>query len=422
MTKEFEYLMHLLAASAKGAPARPPEDEVSWERIFSLAEEQQIVPLIASVVKKHPSLGCPRQLAAEKRAAAFTAVLTDCARRGSAVALLEEMEHAGMPAFVVKGMAAAANYAAPENRISGDMDICIDPDQEEPVCEFLRRHGCVMTPRWENGHHAAARHPELGLIEVHVRLYDELVEDIWFRKVDPALLIREPRQKIVTDNGAYDTLGPTDHLIFMTLHMIKHFISCGMSLRMMMDVALQIVKHRAELDMDRFWLVVDTLNYRELVNSILWAMVRCCDFHSGDFPGIGSCQTDHVTGILEDVETGGWLGMNDAAARRQSGYVYNRHLMLKQRSKWQYWLYMLQWQHSFKLSTLFPGKKRLAQDYPWVLKRPWLIPAAWVHRIIFKGSAALRKEKLTSRIILDENDVNRESAKRLDLFRQLGML
>lgn len=422
MTKEFEYLMHLLAASAKDIPAQPPGEELSWEQVFALAEEQQIVPLIASIVKKYPDLGCPRQIVSEKRAAAFTAVLTDCARRGSMIALLEEMEHSGMHAYVVKGMVTAANYAAPENRISGDMDICIDPNQEELVCAFLQQRGCTITPRWENGHHAAASHPELGLIEVHIRLYDELVEDVWFSKVDSALLIQEPQQEIITDDGTYYTLGHTDHLIFMTLHMIKHFISCGMSLRMMMDVALQIAKHREKLDMNRFWLVVDTLNYRELINSILWAMIRCCGFHPEDFPGIGCCQMEHVTRILDDVEAGGWLGKKDEANRRQSGYAYNRHLMLKQRSKWQYWLYMLQWQHSFKLSTLFPGKKRLARDYPWVLKRPWLMPAAWAHRIIFKGFAALRKKKLTERIIFDENDVNHESAKRLDLFRQLEML
>lgn len=422
MTYEFQYLMQLLGAASASNRIQPPEEELSWERVFELADEQMILPLIAAALKNNPDLGCPSELLRLKTANVFSAVLTDCARRGSVIALLDEMEHAGIHSFVVKGFAAAANYCSPENRISCDTDICVDAADEDAVCDFLRERGFFIKPRWENGHHAVAHHPVMGIIEVHVRLYDEIVEDVWFNGIDPSSLVQEPRQRVDTADGTYYTLGPTDHLIFMALHMIKHFILCGMSLRMMLDVSLHIVKHKDVLDMDRLRKVLNVLNYDCLMNAVLWAMIRYCGFNAEDFSGIGSFDGQCVEMILSDLEKGGWMGKNNEAARKESWYEYNRQIIIKKKSKWQYRLYMIQWQHSFKLSTVFPGKKRLSLHYPYVLKYPWLIPFAWIHRLIFRGFALLKNKALTSRIIFDEEAINSESKERIAMFRQLKMM
>lgn len=414
MTAEFELVMQLMAAASKGTPVTLSAENVDWEEVFQLAEQQKILPLICCAVKKYELHSCPSVL---------PVVLAQCARTGSVIALLEEMEAAGITACVVKGFAAGRNYAAPEYRISGDTDILVKPEEEERVCAFLKEHGFSVRPRWEHGHHSVAVHPRMGIVEVHTRLYDELIQEVWFDGIDPNVLLCEPRQKIWTPDGAYWTLGPTDHAIYMALHMIKHFIISGNSLRMMMDVSLKLAVNSGEIEMERFWKTMDDLHYGALIRSVLWAMIQYCGFEPGQFQGVGCCDAECVRLILEDLEQGGWLGIKEKKAREAGWHEYNRQLLLKkEKSKWRYWLYMLNWGHSLRLRTLFPGKERLAQDYPFVAKCPGLIPAVWIHRIIFRGGKVLLSGSWTKPILRERAELGEVSNARLAMFRRLNMM
>lgn len=413
MTAEFELTMRLMGAASKGFPATPPDGNVNWETVFQLAEQQQILPLICHAIKAQSLHSCPNE---------FPLVLAYCARSGAVIALLDEMNAAGIPCCVVKGFSAGIHYAAPEYRLSGDTDIVVYPADEYRACAFLEQHGFSIRPRWEHGHHAIAVHPKMGIIEVHVQLYDELIGEVWFDGLDADSLLLEPKQQIQTPDGTYWTLGPTDHAIYMALHMVKHFILSGNSLRMMMDVALSIAGHRESVDLERFWRTIDALHYGTLIRNVLWSMVQYCGFSAEDFPGIGRFDSECVRLLLNDLETGGWLGRNEAEEREAGWHAYNRQLLRKQKNDWQYRLYMLNWGHSFHLSTLFPGKTQLARNYPVVLKCPVLIPFAWIHRIIFRGIPLLFSGAWTKPIIQDKDPLNTVSKARLALFHRLNML
>lgn len=422
MTYEFQYLIHLIVSASVGQPAQPPKHEINWERLFDLAEEQQVLPLLDRAMKKSPPLGCQKELADQRLAKVFQSVLAGCARNWAIIALLDEMEQAGIHVYVVKGFVAARNYASPDSRISGDTDICVAPEDEEKTIEFLRERGFSVKLRWENGYHAAATHPKMGLVEIHVQLYDEIVENVWFGKINPDSYIQEPQIRIDTSDGSYYTLGDTDNLLFMTLHMVKHFIESGMSLRMLLDVALFFSKHREKIDQERFWSALKTLNYERLVSAVFWSMIRYAGFQPEDFPGLGDENSAQTELILADLEEGGWLGRKEYSKRKNSWHEYNRQILRKEKSELHYRLYMLQWQHSFKLSTLFPSKKRLAPHYPYVEKYPVLIPYAWLHRLLFRGFALLKSHNLKEPIVFDENEISAVAKQRIAMFRILGML
>lgn len=413
MTAEFELVMQLMGAASRGAPAAPPAPGTDWETVFRLAQQQQILPLVCCAVKAQHLHSCPNVL---------PTVLAHCAKTGSVVALLQEMNASGIPCYVVKGFAAGLHYAAPEYRLSGDTDIVVAPVDEKRACAFLAEHGFSVRPRWEHGHHAMATHPHMGIVEVHVMLYDELVSEIWFDGLDAAALLQEPLQKIHTPDGAYYTLGPTDHAIYIALHLVKHFILSGSSLRMIMDLALSLAGQPGTVDLQRFWDTMDALHYGALIRSTLWAMVRYCGFAPEEFPGIGKCDDECVQLLLNDLEAGGWLGRKELAAREDGWHEYNRQRMLKKKSPLQYRLYMLNWGHSLNLRTLFPTKERLAQNYPLVQKYPALIPFAWLHRIIFRGSALLLSRSWTKPIVHDPDTASPESKARLALFRRLDLI
>ncbi len=419
MTYEFQYLMHLLGSASTGKPADLPDQNIDWNKMFELAHEQMLMPLICYALKTNPSIKFPEcQIQGYKES--FSAVVTGCAKRSAVISLLEKMNEAAIPAAVVKGFSVAENYYSPELRISSDTDILISPENENRAREFLSNNGFTVEQRWENGHHFAAHHPLMGLLEVHIRLYDDIAQDVWFAGVSPRTLICQNHKKVSTADGTYFTLGDTDHLIFVILHMIKHFILCGMSLRMITDVASFMSAKKNSLDFDRIWSVIRKLKYEDLLSAVLWSSVLYCGFSADDFPGIGDFNAEKVDAILTDTEKGGWLGKNDYAARRESWQEYSRLIFSKRKSKLRYWKYMLDWQIGLNIKTLFPPKERLLKHYSVLNKFPWLLPLVWLHRIIFRSIPKGQKTK--EKIVFNEHLVSDESKKRVEMFRFLGML
>lgn len=420
MTYEFQYLMQLLGSASTGKPAKSPDREPDWNKVFELAQEQMLMPLIWYALKTNPVSDCHAGEILSSAPNPLSAIITDSAARSLIISLLEKMENEGIHAVVVKGLAVAEGYSSPEARISSDTDIFIAPEDEIKAQKFLEANGFKVEPRWDNGHHFSAHHPLMGLLEVHIQLYDDIAEDVWFAGVSDDSLICQEHKKVCTADGAYYTLGDTDHIIFIILHMIKHFILCGMSLRMMTDTAVFMSSGKDILDFNRIWSVMRKLKYDGFLTSVLWAMVKYCGFSADDFPGIGAFDSEKVELILSDVEKGGWLGKNDYTARKESWQEYSRMVFAEKKGNIHYRAYMLKWQIGLNIKTFFPPKERLVKDYPFLNKFFWLIPFAWIHRIIFKSIPRYLKAK--EKIVFNEDHISTESKERVKMFRILGML
>lgn len=421
MTYEFEYLMQLMAAASRGFTPAVPDKSLDWERLCALAREQSVEPLIGYVLKNAPHLPCPEDLRKAQGTKMQQRALMDYQRRVLHFRLMKEMEEAGIRAVLLKGYDAARFYAVPECRISTDLDLWIDPGVEKQACRFMESRGFVVEPRWTNGHHAVCHHPRMGCVELHVLLYDEIVESVWYGKKDGREFIQEDFVRVDTPDGAYWSLGDTDNLLFLSLHMIKHFIMSGMSLRILMDVALFFAENKEKLDSTRFWNTMRELRYERLMQCILWTAVEHFSFDREDFPGLSGLRPPQIPVILEDLEQGGWLGFNDKTAREDGWYEYNHQLLLRDRKPWQYKLYMLRWRMDAVWSSLRPTRTQLEKEFSYMKGRPWLYPIGWLHKLGRKAVKFLR-HGLTREIVSAEEKMSDSGRKRLALFKELGML
>ena len=422
MTNEFKALMQLVGAAAQGKALQKLPDDLDWARIERLANEQAVQTLLGYALRLSPALDCPAELRESLVSQMRQEAFSNHAWKHSTLQLLAEMNAAGIPALLIKGYAVADCYAAPDCRMSGDTDLLIEPKNEKRACAFMKANGFAVERRWTNGHHDVCRHPQLGCVELHVMLYDEIVKDVWFGRMDGREFVSESAIEVATQDGSYRTLGYTDHMIFLMLHLIKHFIMTGMSLRMMLDVALFFSHHAERIDSARFWKTMESLKYGTIAQSILWAMVCYCGIDQTSLPGLcGDCP-ESVEMILDDLESGGWLGKIDEKAREEGWYEYNRQLLMQNRSKAQYLLFMLHWKIGAYLKALFPSRKTLAIRYPCVQKSALLIPLVWLHRLIFRGSRAVKKGALTTYIVTDEKKVGVLAQERVQMFKNLGMM
>lgn len=414
-----EYIIMLASAGARGDSIQIPN--LDWMEILQLAGEQNILPLIACTVKAS-SLDCPEQVKEYLLNMMRTAASVNMIRRQRIMHLIREMKAAGIHVRLLKGYAISDCYAYPDCRDSVDADLLISIKQEEQACELFEKHGFKIRPREATSQHVICQHAKYGMVELHVRLYAELIEDVWFQGMDEAELVKEDEITRSSADGNYSTLGNTDHLIFLVLHLLKHFISGGLTIKMMLDIALHFQKNRETIDADRFWQVMRQLNYSTFVSSMLKLLIEYGSFEASDFPGIEQVTHDNVQLLLDDLAQGGYMGIKQKNERHESGMAYNRQMLLKSRSQGQYGRYMFLWKVRTGAKYMFPSIKQLRVEYPSILHNKVGIPFIWLYHVIAFPIKKLRKGVLQRDIHSGKDSRTAISQKRMEMFKDLGML
>lgn len=415
-----QMLIRLAAAGARGETLTV--QKVDWPSLTPLAAEQGVVPLVALAVLHAPELECPEAL----RECLMNALRTECStnllRRQRVLHLIGELKQTGIEAKILKGYAIAENYACPESRSSVDTDLLIDVQQEKAALRFLEARGFRITPRVATSHHSVCQHKKYGEIELHVALYDELIRDAWFQSADTAALVQEKSVTIETLDGSYTALGYTDHLIFITLHMVKHFILGGLTLRMMLDIALLFARNRERIDAARFWRTMERLHYAKLVNCVLWAMILYGGFQAADFPGCVAEAPEQIALLLGDLLQGGYMGVKETDARYASGMEYNRLVLLKSKSTTGYRLYMLRFKMRSAAIHMFPNRKLLVEMYPRAGRHAAVLPFLFFYQMFAYPIKKVRSGALRRDIRSGSSTLEQETQARLDMFRKLDML
>lgn len=421
--KKSEAFLQMITLSASGASGKAIclSDTIDWPKVIWYSQEQGVLRLIGCALLHNPDIACPEELREQLINAVRGESGKNLVRRLRVMQLLTQMEAEGLNIRLIKGYAVADCYRYPECRDSTDIDILISREQEPQVYAFLKKQGFQITPRGKTEHHAVGLHPKLGKVEVHVQLYNELVRDAWFQNVSKEELIIESPVSASQNGEAYQTLGYTDHLIFLTLHMVKHFIRSGMNVRMMIDVAQFFAAYKNKIDADRYWHILKALHYDTVLRCVFGIMLDTGCFTQSDFPMLPEERTNGIILILQDLETGGNMGIKEKD-RILNTYEYTRQMLLCSRKPWQYCLYMLKHKLRSAWYQMFPASEELTILYPVVKKAGFLHPVFRVHRMLAYPLEKIRSGVLKEQIRTDTLQLPREAQRRMDMFKVLDML
>lgn len=411
----------LLELAAIGATGKKVLIRVEdWPEVIKLSQEQFVLPLVGIALLKNPEIDCPEDLRSRVIEIARSQSSANLIRKHRILNLLHEMEEAGLHAQLIKGYPIGECYAFPESRGSNDTDILISSDQEEAVCAFLRNLGFRIDKRGKTSHHAIGQHPKLGMVEIHVQLYAELMREVWFQDGKKDIEIKEDYIRIETDHTPYSSLGHTDHLLFLTLHTIKHFIFSGMGIRMMLDMALYYSKHKNEIDLKRYWRILDELRYTDFVNAVFWSLIDTGIFDISDFAGISSERPLGIQELLYDLEVGGHMGINGSWP--DGLYEYSRRLLMRSKSLGQYRIYMIRMKLRDAYQNMFPDKEGLCRIYPILNKHGQLLAIFRVYRMFSYPIQKICSGALRKQLRSGSSDMPEEAKRRVDLFKTLGMI
>ena len=421
-TENNALIKQLIAWSAKGAVGHTVEvSDTPWQDLVQLGMEQHVLPLLGCALIRSKDESCPSEIRGMLTGIARQTSAENLIRRQRMLYLIDEMTKAGIDVLVLKGYAAAAQYAYPECRDSADVDLLIDVRQERKATAFLKAKGFTVEARAATSQHAVCVHAQYGKIELHVNLYAEFVRDVWFEGADTRQLVCEPSVTCQTPDGAFRTLGYTDHLIFLTLHMMKHFIDGGLTIRMMLDIALFFSYNASRIDAGRYWRVMNSLRYTTLISGILWIMIRYAGFAKEHFPGIADQAPLHTEDILCDLVQGGYMGVREKELRYDAGMEYSRRLLRKRKSVLQYRLYMLRWKMRTAGKYMFMSYERLAGVYPWLKKAAVLYPLVWLYQVFAYPISKIRSGIMKTEIRSDSTQMDPRARARVELFEKMGM-
>ncbi len=361
MTQSFEHMLHLFGANANGVKVSV-NGELNMEKIRELSLAQGIWTMV------YPELARFVEIP-QYKPEFLMMVSKSMTQKSFTLGMIQKLEAAGIKCCLLKGVTVAELYAHPECRISGDMDILIDPKDEDAVKKILLENGYTVKEREKNDHHIKAYHEVGGLLEVHISLYNAATEKILFNGMHFA---GEPWETVEIQGETYHVLGLKDNLMYLTAHYIKHLVNSGGGVRQMMDLLLFIEKHKERIDFVAYDAVLKELRYDKLVDVVKTVGAKYFGF---DYE---MKEEELANRVLTDSEIGGVFG---GAAENRGGfykaYCGRRSTMSKTGTK----LYMQLKSESRK--KLFPNQESLTNGYGYkYAKHKILMPVAWIHRYV----------------------------------------
>lgn len=393
MTQSFENMLYLFGANATGTKVGDL-GELNIEEIRKFSVEQGVWTMV------YPELAklCD---AKKYQMEFFTMVSAGVRRKEFTLGIIRRLEENGIKCCLLKGGTNSVLYADPECRISGDTDILITPEDEGKVSKLLLEYGYAVEERPANHHHMSARHKIGGLLEIHIRLYNDMTKKILFNDEEMAV---QDWDTIEIQGCRYNTLSIRDNLMYLTAHYIKHLINSGGGVRQMMDLLLFIEKNKEKINFAEYDSTLKKLRYDRLIDVVKSVGGKYFGF---DYK---VKYEELMEKILNDTEVGGIFG-HETENRNGffSEFCKKRTTMSKTKTS----IYVfLKKEGGYKW---FPDRENLINQYGYkYAKYRILVPIAWIHRFIDVMTGKRRNAYI-------KKDTS-EFAERMQMMRDLGMI
>ena len=341
-----------------------PAEKADWPAIFTLANQQKLLPILFETVRKMPAAEENVALFAVTKQQVIGQVLNQTVRSAEFADLYRKLRKAGLRPIVVKGQLCSHLYPLKDHRISADDDLYI-PDAEFMAChEQLLANGLTTdTPADELPTADEVPYTKNGsplCIELHRHLFysaedahDEL--NHFFADLNPVEI------------DGFLAMPPHEHLLCLILHAYKHFVRSGIGLRQFCDIGLWAWAYHGEIDWQRLHEQCESVH----AATFAAAAFRIARDYLGiefDLPAPWGDAID-VEPLLHDSLCGGVYGSNDLTRLHSSTVTLNAVKASRTGEK------------SGVLRTVFPKREYLERRYPYLKKRPYLLPVAWVQRI-----------------------------------------
>lgn len=355
--------LHIVKVAVSGGEI--PAENVDWSAVFALAGQQKLLPLVFEAARTTPAAAENAALFASVKQQVVAQVLSQTVRAAAFAALYQKLRAAGLHPVVVKGQLCSRLYPLRDHRISADDDLYI-PDGEFPAChEALLENGLTTdTPENELATADEVSYTKKGsplYIELHRRLFDsaeDAHDDLnrFFSDLKPVEI------------DGFLAMPPHEHLLYLILHAYKHFVGCGIGLRQFCDIGLWARAYHDQIDWQRLHAQCERVHAATFARAA-FRIARDGLGIAFALPAPWDAAID-TEPLLHDTLCGGVYGSNDYTRLHSSTVTINAVKASRTGER------------SGVLRTVFPKRAYLERRYPYLQKRPYLLPAAWLARMV----------------------------------------
>ena len=394
MERESQYLLHLLGAYLREEEPQVWED-VDWAKLVQLAQIHCVAGILGYMTMSWPI--CPdEQMKASLRSVCLNTIALFARRAALADVFSQTLSRNGIDHIVMKGFVLRAYYPVPELRTFGDIDLVIRPEDRKKSDELLRSLGYHAEIDWE---------PVFSYTKdvEHYEIHTEIMELNVSQKADYRGYFRDawPYAEAVGDCRYH--FKPEFHFLYLLTHIAKHVTGSGAGIRMYLDVAVYLRHFGTSLDWNWIRQELEKLCLTDFANVVLLLVQDAFDVES-PIP-LQAVQEETMGNFLKFTMAGGVFGREGQDSGTETLKKQNRG-----REK------------ISRIGTitrrLFPAAKAIEDRYTYLQERPWLLPAAWIHRFVITADAWQQHTEEAQNILLADKEALRKIKR---LFEELGL-
>lgn len=348
-----------------------------WNSLFAAAAAHRVLPLIYDAVVRSTAArkADPKLMMAVKRQS-MQMVMLQTQRTSAFLQLLSALISAGVTPLVVKGLVCRELYPNPDYRLSGDEDVLI-PETQFALChETMLSQGMVISDEAQVLKAFEVSYRQQGS-KLHVELHKQLFSPQADAYADFNHFFAGVHERSITQNlqgVAVPTMNHTDHLFYLICHAFKHFLHGGFGIRQVCDICLYANTFGPQIQ----WQLVK--NQCKMIHAELFAAAlfrigeKYLTFHPDRACYPESWRTPSVDEgpMLEDLLDSGVFGASSLSRKHSANMTLQAVSAGKQGKK----------VGNTVLKTAFPSARELSVRYPYLKKRPYLLPVAWADRIM----------------------------------------
>ncbi len=385
---ENQILLRLLRSFMDGEVLDSLHEPVSWEKIYQLSWIHSVLPMAYEAAYQLPEFAeVSEEFRAGWKRKTIGTVMSQMQRTSRFLDIYRRINREGLMVLVVKGIICRLLYEKPDHRTSNDEDLFVCRQDFQRCHQIFVEEGLVAEQGsdLEQKDVISYHDPRSGLhIELHQQLFSEDSAAYGnFNQIFSHSIKNHIVQMI--DDVPVRTMNPTDHMLFLICHSLKHFLHSGFGIRQICDMVMFANVHGRDIDWNRIMKAL-----KNIQGEVFWVnLVDIGERYLG-FSQEQACFYLKEYGIkadsralLEDVFEAGIFG------KSSENRVHSSNITLSA-----YADRGISTGNSL-LRTIFPGRKYLIKRYPVLERIPVLLPFMWLHRLFSYGMKLLPGKKKT---------------------------
>lgn len=368
MNNEQKYFLDLISSEINGTKVEIYNGEIDWNEIYRLAKIHSLIAITFSAINKLPKeCDIPLEIYNKMKKNFLLQVRRNMVVDDYAEKLIKAFNENGLKHLIFKGYILKEYYSAPEYRSMSDIDIFINFEDRQKSYEIMTDLGYKNERQCDD---VWTYKKKESYIEMHTVLVEqEIKEDVDFKEY-----FSNPWEHAEIFKGEYSyTFNKEFHLIYLLVHIAKHFYGCGCGVRMIMDIAVYISKFGDVLDWNYIWTELDKLDLRLFTQNIL---IICNKWFNTKIDFEYDIDREFYDKLCESILLGGTFGFNNCNFRIAQIRNESKNRSESRRSSLK---------NVFR-DMFIPSYEELIKEsrYSFLRGRKYLIGFAWIYRAFYQ--------------------------------------